>query len=61
VFINSAIETAMEIFRLTKKFPFKEKYSLVDQMRRSSRSVCSDVAEAWRKRRYKAGFISEAE
>lgn len=54
-----AIEAAMEIFELTKSFPAEEKYSLVDQVRRSSRSVCANLAEAWRKRRYKAHFISK--
>ena len=51
-----AFEAAMEIFHFTKKFPQEEKYSLVDQIRRSSRSVCSNLAEAWRKRRYIAVF-----
>jgi len=52
------MDTAMEIFRITAKFPAEEKYSLVDQIRRSSRSVCSNLSEAWRKRRYRATFIS---
>lgn len=56
---QSAMETAMEIFRLTKNFPSEEKFSMVDQMRRSSRSVCANIAEAWRKRRYKAAFIAK--
>ena len=47
---------AMEIFYITKDFPSEERYSLVDQIRRSSRSVCSNISEAWRKRRYKAFF-----
>lgn len=47
-----AFECAMEIFKITKNFPSEEKYSLVDQMRRSSRSVCTNIAEAWRKRKY---------
>jgi len=51
-----AFEGAMEIFQITKGFPQEEKYSLVDQIRRSSRSVCSNLAEAWRKRRYIAVF-----
>ena len=51
-----AFEAAMEIFQFTKKFPQEGKYSLVDQIRRSSRSVCSNLAEAWRKRRYIAVF-----
>jgi len=53
------MEAAMEIFELTKRFPPEEKYSMVDQMRRSSRSVCTNIAEAWRKRRYKAAFIAK--
>ncbi|MFA7405020.1 MAG: four helix bundle protein [Pelobacteraceae bacterium] len=56
---QSAMEAAMEIFQLTKGFPPEEKYSMVDQMRRSSRSVCANIAEAWRKRRYKAAFIAK--
>lgn len=54
-----AFETAMEIFEISKKFPKEEKYSLTDQMRRSSRSVCTNLAEGWRKRRYKAVFINK--
>ena len=50
---------AMEIFHITKAFPATEKYSMVDQMRRSSRSVCTNLAEGWRKRRYKAAFIAK--
>ena len=49
----------MRIFEATKKFPIEEKYSMVDQMRRSSRSVCANIAEAWRKRRYPAHFVSK--
>src|SRR5688572_9969089 len=49
----------MEIFQLTKKFPREETYSLTDQLRRSSRSVASNIAEAWRKRRYQAAFVSK--
>jgi four helix bundle protein len=49
----------MKIFELTKTFPSEEKYSLVDQIRRSSRSVCSNIGESWRRRRYKAAFISK--
>lgn len=58
VFQNS-MDAAMEIFTLTKTFPQEEKFSMVDQMRRASRSVCSNLAEAWRKRRYKAAFIAK--
>jgi len=54
-----AMGAAMEIFELTKKLPYEERYSLVDQIRRSSRSVCANIAEGWRKRRYKAAFISK--
>ncbi len=52
-------DTAMEIFDISKGFPSGEKYSLTDQIRRSSRSVCSNLAEAWRKRRYSAVFINK--
>ncbi len=45
-----AFQAAMEIFQFTKNFPQEEKYSLVDQIRRSSRSVCSNLAEGWKKR-----------
>jgi four helix bundle protein len=54
-----AMECAMRIFELTKKFPSEEKYGLIGQIRRSSRSVCANIAEAWRKRRYKAAFVSK--
>jgi len=54
-----AMDAAMQIFEITKTFPEAEKYSLVDQIRRSSRSVCGNIAEAWRKRRYPAAFISK--
>ena len=54
-----AFEAAMEIFVVTKTFPVEEKYSMTDQMRRSSRSVCANLAEGWRKRRYKAVFVNK--
>lgn len=54
-----AFERAMEIFELSKSFPAEEKYSLTDQIRRCSRSVCSNIAEGWRKRRYPAYFVSK--
>ncbi|MEH2352791.1 four helix bundle protein [Nostoc sp.] len=64
-----AFEAAMKIFELSKKFPVEERYSLTDQIRRSdarrlataslSRSVCANLAEAWRKRRYEAAFIAK--
>lgn len=56
---QAAIEAAMRIFELTKRFPAEEKFSMVDQMRRASRSVCSNIGEAWRKRRYPAHFKSK--
>jgi four helix bundle protein len=49
----------MRIFELTKTFPKEERYSLTDQIRRSSRSVCVNIAEAWRKRRYPANWVSK--
>lgn len=52
-------ESAMRIFQLSKKWPYDERYSLIDQIRRSSRSVCGNIAEAWRKRRYVANFVSK--
>lgn len=54
-----AFETAMEIFEISKSFPPEEKFSLTDQIRRSSRSVCTNLAEGWRKRRYKAVFVNK--
>jgi four helix bundle protein len=56
---QTAMDAAMKIFELSKRFPAEEKYSLTDQMRRSSRSVCTNIGEAWRKRRYPAHFISK--
>ena len=56
---RNAMELAMRIFHLTKNFPPEERYSLTDQIRRSSRSVCANIAEAWRKRRYEAAFVSK--
>lgn len=49
----------MQIFEISKKFPKEEKYGLTDQVRRSSRSVCLNLREAWAKRRYEAHFISK--
>jgi four helix bundle protein len=54
-----AFSAAMGIFELSKQFPREETYSLTDQIRRSSRSVCSNLAEAWRKRQYEAMFVSK--
>ena len=56
---QKAFDLAMRIFHITKKFPKEETYSLVDQIRRSSRSVCSNIAEAYRKRQYKAYFVNK--
>ena len=56
---DRAFETAMRIFELSKSFPKEETYSLTDQIRRSSRSVCANLAEAWRSRRYPAAFTSK--
>ena len=56
---QAAMDAAMDIFQLSKSFPAEEKYSLTDQMRRSSRSVCANIGEAWRKRRYRAAFIAD--
>ena len=56
---QKAFKAAMWIFELTKNFPKEERYSLTDQIRRSSRSVCANLAEAFRKRRYRAAFIAK--
>ena len=56
---KKAFDAAMLIFQESKGFPKEETYSLTDQIRRSSRSICANLAEAWRKRRYKAAFISK--
>lgn len=56
---QAAIDAAMRIFEITKQFPTEKRFSMVDQMRRSSRSVCSNIGEAWRKRRYPAHFQSK--
>ena len=59
VVFQKAMEAAMQIFQLSRQFPPEERYSLTDQIRRSSRSVCANFAEAWRKRRYERAFISK--
>jgi four helix bundle protein len=61
---EAAMDGAMEIFERTKEFPKEETYSMVDQMRRSSRSICANIAEAWRRRRsanYFASKLGDAE
>lgn len=56
---SQAFKSAMDLFSLTKDFPREETYALTDQVRRASRSVCSNLAEAWRKRRYDAAFVAK--
>jgi len=53
------MDVAMKIFEVTKSFPAEERFSLTDQIRRSSRSVAANITEAWRKRRYPAAFVSK--
>ncbi len=59
VVYQKAFEQAMRLFEVSKKFPKEELYSLTDQIRRSSRSVCTNIGEAWKKRRYQAHFVSK--
>lgn len=54
-----SFEMGMKIFHMSSSFPVEERYSLTDQMRRSSRSVSANLAEAWRKRRYEKAFIAK--
>ena len=56
---QKAYKLAMEIFEISKSFPKEEKYSLTDQIRRSSRSVTSCLAESWAKRRYEKSFVNK--
>jgi four helix bundle protein len=56
---KKAMDATMHIFEISKSFPKEETYSLTDQIRRSSRSVAANIAEAWRKRRYPAAMISK--
>ena len=56
---QAAFGVAMEIYKFSKSFPSEEKFSLTDQVRRSSRSVCANLAEAFRKRRYPKNFVSK--
>ena len=53
------MDAAMRVFEIMKSSPQEEKYALVDQVRRSSRSICANLAEAWRKRHYEAHFVSK--
>ena len=54
-----SVEAAMEIYELSKSFPEEEKYSLTDQIRKSSRSVSAQIAEGWRRRKYRAAFVNK--
>jgi four helix bundle protein len=54
-----AFEAAMQVFEISKSFPREEVYSMTDQVRKASRSVCTNLSEGWRKRRYKAVFINK--
>jgi four helix bundle protein len=54
-----ALDTTMAVFEQSQGFPVEERYALTDQVRQSSRSVCANVGEAWRKRRYQAAFIAK--
>jgi len=56
---RKAFELAMKIFEISKRFPKEETYSLTDQIRRSSRSVCTNFAEAFRRKKYPAHFLSK--
>jgi four helix bundle protein len=56
---RNALAAGLRVYELTKKFPTEERYALTDQIRCSSRSVCANIAEAWRKRRYEAAFVSK--
>jgi four helix bundle protein len=59
VVYQNELAAGLCVYELSKKFPPEEKYSLTDQIRRSSRSVCANIAEAWRKRRYEGAFVSK--
>jgi hypothetical protein len=59
VVYRKAFDAAMQIFEISKTLPKEELYSLTDQIRRSSRSVCANISEAWRKRKYKAVFVNK--
>ncbi len=56
---KTAFDLSMKIFAESKSFPREERFSLTDQIRRSSRSICTNLAEAWRKRRYEASFLNK--
>jgi four helix bundle protein len=56
---QNALALALDVHQMSKTFPADERFVLADQMRRASRSVCGNISEAWRKRRYKAAFVSK--
>jgi len=56
---QNALQLVVDIHAFCKTLPASERYALTDQMHRASRSVCANIAEAWRKRRYKAAFVSK--
>ena len=56
---QEAFKAAQEIYAISKSWPKEERYALTDQIRRASRSVCANIAEAWRKRRYERHFVSK--
>ncbi|HVC99135.1 MAG TPA: four helix bundle protein [Pirellulales bacterium] len=56
---QDAMDGAMQVFEVTRTFPADERFSLVDQIRRASRSVAANLAEAWRRRRYEAAFLNK--
>jgi four helix bundle protein len=56
---QEAMSQVMRITEMTRSFPSEERFALTDQIRRSSRSICANLAEAWRKRRYEAAFVSK--
>jgi len=59
VVYQKAYDLAMRVFHISKRFPKEERYALTGQIRRSSRSVCTNLREAWAKRRYEAHFVSK--
>ena len=59
VVYRKAFDVSMAIFQMSKSFPVEERYSLTDQIRRSSRSVCANLAEGWRRRRYEGAFVDK--
>src|SRR5579859_5469289 len=56
---QNGMNLAFKVFELTKRRPSEERFNLIDQIRPASRSVCTNLAEAWRKRRYRAAFVAK--